>query len=90
MHRFDPERRPLVLLAAALLAGGALAAGSHRRVVSAHGMAVPSPYELAGRLQRASPPGGYVDVHGPFDAAEEVLLRQGSAGVARGRVSATR
>ncbi len=90
MHRFDPERRPLVLLAAALLAGGALAASSHRRVVSAHGLAVPSPFELAGRLERASPPGGYVDVHGPFDAAEVVLLRSSSAEAARDRRSATR
>jgi hypothetical protein len=34
----------------------------------------PSPAALAGRYERASAPGGYVDVHGPFNLAEERLV----------------
>jgi len=75
MNRLDPNRRPLLLCVAALLVGSALAASNHQRILARAQTATPSPYALAGRFERSSPPGGYVDVHGPFDAAEEVLLR---------------
>jgi hypothetical protein len=66
---------PLCLLGAAALG---LAAPSTGRVLLAlgedAGRGLPSPAELAGRYERTSPAGTYVDVHGPFTGVEAQLV----------------
>lgn len=78
MRRFEPHRRaqlPLCLIGAIALG---LASPSTGRDTLAHGMDAArgstSPAALAGRYERASAPGAYVDLHGPFTAVEARLV----------------
>lgn len=67
----DTQRRMcLVALAAALCL--AAPSSAHRWLDHGQGArpTVPTPAELAGRLERASPPGGYVDLHAPLSDDE--------------------
>jgi len=78
MRRFEPDRRAQLSLCLFGAVALALAAPSTGRAMLALGMdaerGATSPAALAGRYERTSAPGAYVDVHGPFTPAEERLV----------------
>lgn len=78
MRRFEPDRRhhlPLCLLGVAALGFAAPSTGRAMLALGEDGGSGPtSPAALAGRCERASAPGAYVDLHGPFTAVEARLV----------------
>jgi hypothetical protein len=66
---------PLCLLGAAALGLAAPSTGGVLLTLGEDaGRGLPSPAELAGRYERTSPAGAYVDVHGPFTGVEAQLV----------------
>jgi hypothetical protein len=78
MRRFERDRSALSSLCLGCAVALGISAPSAALAISSLGRGVErsstSPAALAGRYERASAQGAYIDVHGPFTAAEVHLV----------------